>query len=271
MRLAKIIYFIFAIIFIFASIIIYAILFFSSTYDINWGSILVLLIPAKILFVFGIIFFALFISFQFNTGRQYETKSLYKIFTSVLSVSLVLCTVFAIKGYKSDKLFWYSNEEKEHYAEIEKYLPYNDLFQLSSDSSDVLFEVSKTFADCGIKDICAVNIIKDSSYYETEYFESRDIFLNRKFIVDRTVESIFNDGFVDVEADPIFGEFDGINYKLYVQDGNYALAIGDKSHAFYTTLVDIDSFDISTEMFIKTAIEQYRLMQNASKLDIYDY
>lgn len=241
------------------------------TDDINWGVILALLNPAKVLFAFGIILLILFVVSCFFSNDKNDAKKLCKLISCFLCIGLILAGIFSIKGYKSPKEFWYSDEDKEHFSEIEKYLPYNSMIQSSSASSDVAFEVDKVSADCGIKYISAFNATMYSASYEAEYFSSRDRLLNHKFIYDRTVPSISNDWFIDVEAEPVHGETDGIDYYLYSQDDSYSLAILNKSDAYYVSLLDAGSLDINTENFVKTAVEQYRLMQNAAKLDVYEF
>lgn len=260
-----------AILFFIASVILYAVTTIMPTYDIEWRSILVMLSPARVLFAFSVVFLAFFALTYYIAKKQYNVKNLYKSFACILGVGLILAAVFAVKGYTSENTYWYMEEDKEHYAEIEKYLPYNNLFQQSDEDSEIYYQVLKASADSGIKHICANNIIKDSAHYEAEYFKSNDMLLNYKFIFDRTVPSISNDGFIDVEVEPFFGEKDGIKYSLYVQDDNYSLVIWNKSDVYYTYLLHIDSLDISTESFIETAIEQYHLMQNSAKLDVYDF
>lgn len=278
MNFSKAIYLILSIVCAIFSAAIYAFtIFFKSTYDTDWGDIFVLLNPAKVLLVSAVVFLIFFLVFYFS-DREFKTKTIRRAFRFVLVVSVLAALSASMYGYNCEKNMWYTEENAEHYTEIQKYLPYNDLFG-SDGSSNVVYQVSKSSADSGTKHIAAMNFFETYSqplssghdvHYEAEYFKSRDFLLNIKFITDRTVPSVFND-FVDVEAEPASGEKDGIKYRLFVDCDSYAVSISGKGHAFYANLLDADDFGITAEEFVQTAIEQYRIMQKSAESDVYTF
>lgn len=214
---------------------------------------------AKILFFTSVVFWVFLV-----LKCKHKCKKLSGL-TEILALIIVLligissASIYALKGYAS----YEEVPRYPLYTDIEKiveYLPYHeDYFEVETFG---VYKVVKSTAD-GMKYLYAEDCTQYKYVYQAEYFESKSIFLNRKFIFER-IAPTYSNGFYPIRSkEHKTGVISDITYSLVKKSDEYIFFIATNGYGFYLSLTDPEALGISEDEFIQTAFEQFKTMQNA--------
>lgn len=262
MKTAKIIIVISSVIFFMISLVLFSVTLFIPIEDEYLGRFLLFINPARVFVLMSLCFVVLFLILCTNKGVSFSLEKVFVAFVSIIYIGFLVATIFAIEGNFSRHGTWIGISD-ESINEVNEYLPYHNAYVSSEE--DAYFEVSKMYDNSSVF-VYAINDIPYRFEYEAEYFESEIWFLNIKFMLDRTMPTIFND------FDPKFmgtvkeGESEGIKYKVYVYCDDYAVGIGGINYGYFSIIKNSDEFSITVDDFVETAIEQFKTMQYATTL-----
>lgn len=246
-------------------------LFFLSlgVYVENYGmrDLLMYINSAKICFLISIVLWLWRFLKSRHKFENIDTKTNCFILIIIMLIGISSASIYAFEGYKSyGETRWTMTHTLNDDEEIKKHLPYHDEYVEGKEKGD--FTIIRADAD-GMKYLFAQDSVPYGLYYEAEYFESKSILLNKRFIMDRVMPTWSNGFAGSVEGEVIKGENSGITYSFVVSDDKYAFCITANGYGFYATLDNVDVLDISSDEFAQTAFEQFKIMQNVFAVDGY--
>lgn len=267
MKTSKRIVFFSMILFLFLSACLFAAVLFKSTVDVDFEDFSLLLNPMKIFLLMFVLFLVLLIFIKKGQCISLNVEKIFLIFSVILYSGLLFAGLSTLLGYNSRSGVFCSSEINWDDSSVERYLPYNEIFE-KNNFNDVYYEVSKTSVN-GMVYVHTINDVMHGIDYEAEFFDSNSYLINTKFVMDRTVDSIFNDFDAIVSGECITEVIDGVECDIYIDNSDYYLVIDDKTNSFFVSVTDNEGSIISLEDFKHNAIEQFYLMKEAASLEKY--
>jgi len=189
-----------------------------------------------------------------------------RVLLSVISVLYIGFSVFIFNtysDYNAQYEIWCNSENMPKNVKISDYLPYSDEFEKIKPENHV-FQVGVTETE----EMTYVSIFDEVSkvvYYNVEFFTTDNNILCKKFISDREVESVFNNYESEVWGEETRGTVEGLDYKLYVYNDRYTVAITSEEYGYYASISNSTAIGISAEDFINTSVSNFSKIQELVK------
>ena len=243
-----------AVLSVLASLILYQVVGFQETYDMGYSMIVFLLYPARLCLVFGILFAVLAILVY---KGNVDIKKLKKPLVSAVSVACAVC--IAVCGYAYSTAytqFTLDDSFKNMPQNVQEMFPY--FYKNNTDFSRYDVE----YSHFGGTDYL---YIFGAGNYKAEYLTSTSPFLNLQFLMEKIIITPFNESGMEVVADGIEKEVDGVSLISNADADDYAVRIDGFFHTFYVSLTNARVYETSLEDFEKMAVKQYGLIRQAVK------
>ena len=218
----------------------------------------------KISAVFSLIFIVLCALSFVVKSSAFTSKRVFSVFAALISVGIIVASVSCFNIYNSQFEIYRNSETQNNEPEIEKYFPYkNEIEALNLE--DTVYQICKTYSD----DVICIDIFNEAFgnvSYDVEYYQFDDSLLTYKFTSDREIPSEINDYFPYVYGESFEDTFNGIKYTLYIDGNDYVVVIKGNKYCYYAYLYKSEVLGITSESFVKTAFEQFDLIQQLVEL-----
>lgn len=267
MKISKRIVIFSMLLFLILSVSLFITLLFKSTVDADFEDFLLLLNPIKVFLLMFVLFLVLLVFINKEQRIALNVERIFLVFSVILYSGLFFTGLSAFLGYNSRSGVFCSSEINWVDSNVESYLPYNEVFK-KNNYDDVYYEVSKTSVN-GMVYLHAINDVMHGIDYEAEYFDSSSSLMNIKFVMDRTVDSVFNDFDAEVSGECITEVIDGVECDVYIDNNDYYLVVSDRSSSFFVSVTDNEGLIVSLDDFKHNAIEQFNLMKEAAGFEKY--
>ncbi len=262
MRAAKIVLLLSAVGFGVVSVLLFVFLLFKSSVDPIISEFAFIDDTYKICAVISIVFVLLYCAVI--VLKKHFTAE--RVLLSVIAVLYIGFSAFIFNtysDYNAQYEIWCNSEHMPKNVEISDYLPYSDEFEKMK-PEDHVFQVGVTETE----EMTYVSIFDEVSkvvYYNVEFFVTGNNVLCKKFVSDREVESVFNNYESEVWGEETRGTVEGLDYKLYVYNDRYTVAITSEEYGYYASVSNSKEIGISAEDFIKTSVSNFSKIQGLAK------
>ena len=242
------------------TVILFLTMLFKTSIDPVLSEFIFLLDATRICFAIFVLLIIIFIAISVIKNEFLSVEKVFTVFVALILSGVTVFSVNLYNCYKAEWESWIASDNIKLVDLVEKFLPYkSEIEKINPD--EAYYQVSEYNAK-GVVYIDIYNDVFGSVDYSVEYFEIKDKILNYKFIVDREIPSVINDYDCEVYGVSTDGQQDGISYKLYVDENNYTLVVKGSNFGYYASLCNADILGVSPELFVKTAINQFAIVQN---------
>lgn len=223
----------------------------------------------KFFAVFSLVFIVLFVLSFIVKSSIFNSKRTFLVFAVFVIAGITVASLDCYNTYNSQFEIYRNSETQNNETEIEKYFPYKvEIDALNME--DTVYQICKTYSD-GILGVDIFNTAFGAVSYDVEYYEFDDSFLTYKFTSDREIPSEINDYFPEAYGDSFKDTYNGIRYTLYIDGYDYVVAIKGNKYCYYAYLYKSDVLGITSESFVKTAFEQFDLIQRLAELPVENF
>ncbi len=253
-----------SIIFCSASIVLAVVMYSKTSVDPVLFEFAILIKLIKFFAVFSLAFIVLFILSFVVKDSVFTVKRAFSVFAVLIVAGIIVASISCYNTYNSQFEIYRNSETQNNEPEIEKYFPYkNEIEALNLE--DTTYQICKTYSD----DVIGIGIFNTAFgavSYDVEYYQFDDSLLTYKFASDREIPSEINDYFPYVYGESFEDTYNGIKYTLYIDGYDYVVAIKSNKYCYYAYLYKSDVLGITSESFVKTAVEQFNLIQQLTEL-----
>lgn len=248
------------------TVILFLTMLFKTSIDPILSEFIFLLDATRICFAIFVLLIIIFIAMSVIKNEFLSVEKVFSLYVILILSAVTIFSVGLYNSYKSEWECWIDSENFKLADSVEKFLPYK--YEIENINPDEAYYQVTEYNGDGIVYINIVNDVFGTVDYSVEYFEIKDKILNYKFIVDREIPSVLNDYDSEVYGEQTNGQQDGISYSLYVDGNNYTFVVKGLDFGYYSYLDNADILDITPELFVETAINQFYIVQNLSEKSV---